>query len=100
MEPQSGGMAVRVRASFDCGIFVTDEAEFVLSSSSSTAAFRVASSAGGVWPFSSDAGVLKRNRERMLKVRARLFKKNSWHCACPPDLNPFAGHECALTCDL
>ena len=66
---------------------MTDEAEFVLSSSSSTAAARRLVR----WrrlAFSSDAGVLKRNRERMLKVRARLFKKNSWHCACPPTSTP------------
>lgn len=94
----SGGATV-VTARFD--VFplgaVYDEAEFVLSGSS--AAFRAASSWGGVWPFASRDGPIQRNRQRLLKVRKRLFEANGWRCACPPDLNPFAAAKCALSCD-
>ena len=96
-----GGSAVRVVGSWSVGFLgaATDKAEFVLSASTSTVAFRAASSAGGTWPLSSDASVLQRNRDRMLRIRGRLFAKYGWQCACPPDLDPFAAAKCALSCD-
>jgi hypothetical protein len=99
--PLAGGSAVRVAASFGAGFMgsVTDRAEFVLSGSTHIAAFRAASSAGGTWPLSNDQTVLKRNRDRMLRIRGRLFAKYGWQCACPPDLDPFAAAKCALSCD-
>jgi hypothetical protein len=87
-----------VRASFDGAPFglARDSCEFVLSDG--VAAFRAASSSGGVYPFSSSSTALKRNRERMLRVRARLFGRSGWMCACPPTLDPFASAKCSLLC--
>jgi len=97
VETQAG--VVRVLATFDVNPFAHDDAEFVLTSSTSTAAFRAAASMGAVWPFSDNEHVQARNKKRLLKVRATLFSKYGWSCACPPDANPFAAAKCALTCD-
>ena len=98
--------ATRVTASFSGGPFgfVTDDIEVVLSASSKTAAFRAASSDPGVFPFSSSDTARKRNRDRLLRVRRRLFEAKggggSWRCACPPTENPFSAAKCDLLCEL
>ncbi|KAL1510597.1 hypothetical protein AB1Y20_006898 [Prymnesium parvum] len=109
----AGGGAVRVRASFSAGVFgavllsrdLTDEVEFVLSpppskgarSQFGTASFRAAASGTG-FPFSTSERGVERNRERLLKVRKRLFEKNGWVCGCEEDLNPLEAFLCSLTC--
>ena len=95
------GGAVRVVASFRAGLLglVSDETEFVIDPISRTTAFRAASSSPGVYPFSSSNTARKRNRERLLRVRKRLFERFGWSCGCPPDENPFAAAKCALTCE-
>ena len=95
-----GGGGVRVRATFSAGPLglVSDEVDFLLSEGG-VAAFRAASSSGGVYPFSDSGTALRRNRERLLRVRRFLFEKRGWQCACPPDADPFTAARCALRCE-
>ena len=101
VETLDGGAAVRITARFKAGPLgiVYDDVELVLSASSHTCAFRAAASTV-VFPFSSSGQARERNRARLLRVRKRLFEKSGWSCACPPELNPFAGFKCSLTCDV
>ena len=98
-EKIDGGNAIRVTAAFGAGPLspisgVRDTVEFILTSSTRTASFRAASTAGGVFPFSSNDATLSRNRNRLLRVRARLFGgRFGWECASPPELNPFAAFK-------
>lgn len=96
----TAGDGLRVSASFAAGPFgfIVDEAEFVLATDG-TAAFRAASSSAGLFPFSSSEKARDRNRDRLLRVRRRLFDKNGWTCGCPSNANPFAGVRCALFCE-
>jgi hypothetical protein len=91
----SAGEARQVRATFSTGPLglpsVQDTVEFSLSEG--RAAFR-ASASSASWPFSSSGAALKRNQERLMRVRKRAFSKG-WSCACPPD----AGLGCSLFCN-
>jgi hypothetical protein len=75
---------------------IDDDAEFLLRGS--TVAFRAAASSDG-FPFSNAEAAVERNRERLLRVRGRLFNKSGWSCGCPPDANPIDAARCALFCN-
>ena len=66
-----------------------------MSASARVASFRAASNSPGLFPFSNSDTALRRNRERLLRVRRRLFKRAGWSCGCPPELNPLAAAKCA-----